>query len=85
MSNCNCLEGFRCPCCDQEDEFRIAVSCWATVRDDGVEDYGDTEWDDKSACQCPECGFTGRVGDFQKPEEKDEIRPEKPKGAAPRQ
>lgn len=82
--NVNSLEGFKCPKCGQKDEFQIAVQCWATVRDDGVEDYGDTEWDDDSACQCPDCGFAGKVKDFTKPEDKPcPEKPETRKGMKP--
>lgn len=73
MSNNNCLEGMCCPECNQEDCFDISVQTWARMRDDGVEDYQGCEYDKNSACFCPECGFAGKVSDFMKPEDKDEI------------
>jgi hypothetical protein len=59
----NLLSGMCCPNCEQTDEFEIAVSVWARVTDDGSETHGDHEWDETSACRCPECGWIGSVGD----------------------
>lgn len=61
MPNYNCLEGFCCPECGQEDEFKIAVEAWATVSDNGTEDFEDVAWDATSVCECAVCGFGGRV------------------------
>lgn len=71
MANCNCLEGFSCPKCDNEDQFRISSKTMALVADDGVVETGDMEWDDDSVCICPECGYVATVKDFQKPVEDD--------------
>jgi len=69
MPNENCLEGIRCPDCDQEDKFKIVGKAWFDVTDDGTSEFeGAVEWDDDSACRCPECGFTGTLGQFREPE-----------------
>ena len=73
MPNNNVLQGFKCPDCGNEDEFRIAVSAWAKVTDNGTEDFDDVEWDDNSVCSCPDCGLIAKVKDFQ--EQNPEIRP----------
>ena len=66
MANENCLEGTACPKCQDEGPFKIEVTTWMLVHDDGT-DYegGDTEWEDDSACGCVACGFVGTVKDFQ--------------------
>lgn len=65
MPNTNCLEGFKCPACGAEDEFRITISQTAIVNDDGVEDVvGDNEWESNSACQCGACDHEGKVWQF---------------------
>lgn len=65
MANTNCLEGIRCPGCNQEARFVIAVSVFASVTDDGTDALGGaTEWDDNSPITCPECNQSGPVGDF---------------------
>ena len=67
MSNTNCLEGWSCPECHQEDRFDVEVHVTVTLFDDGVEGInGDTEYDDDNNCSCPECGHRGKVGDFRK-------------------
>lgn len=71
MANCNCLAGFCCPQCDNEDQFRISAKTMALVRDDGVLETADMEWDDDSTCICPDCGYTAKVKNFCKPEEAD--------------
>lgn len=68
MANSNCLEGLSCPECGQEDRLNIAVTAWASVTDEGTEDFRSVEWDEESACGCPECGFSGKVSDFRRPE-----------------
>ena len=62
--NTNCLEHLRCPSCGSSNRFRIAVTCWADVFDDGIEEYSDAEWDERSPMFCPNCGFTATVADF---------------------
>ena len=80
MANNNCLEGFKCPGkdCGQEDEFNIACTVLMTVTDDGTDDYRDVEWNDDSYCECPDCGFSGKVADFRSPDPDN-----KPVGAKP--
>lgn len=67
--NINNLVDMCCPECNQNDRFNIAVEAWASVTDDGTEDFSEVYWDDNSSCVCPDCGFTGKVGDFKKPED----------------
>lgn len=66
MSNENCLEGFKCPACGHEDDFKIACQVWLHVTDDGTDtdDLGDVEWEDTSLCECLNCGKVARVGLF---------------------
>jgi hypothetical protein len=66
MTNTNCLENIKCPACGNEDRFRIAAKTIAIVTDDGVEDYGDMEWDDDSYAECTECLKAGKLRDFQR-------------------
>jgi hypothetical protein len=68
MTNTNCLENVCCPKCGQEDRFKIAATIFCLVTDDGSEAEGDHEWDDSSATRCVECGFSGELKDFRKPE-----------------
>jgi hypothetical protein len=64
MTNTNCLEGIKCPACDNEGRFRIAGTAVFTVTDDGTEDHGDIEWDDGSYAECTGCGRHGTLKDF---------------------
>lgn len=62
--NTNCLDGWKCPQCAHEGPSRVSVSSWRLLHDDGVEQDGDTDYSGDSACECPECGKSGRVKDF---------------------
>jgi hypothetical protein len=69
MANVNCLEGWACPRCGNEDEFNIQVLSTVRLTDDGtdayaVDDGGGAEWDDDSYVQCVECDLEGIVADF---------------------
>ncbi len=74
--NDNCLQDMCCPECGNEDELLIAATMFVSVTDDGTDPNGgsnkdfDQEWDDDSACKCPECGFLGVVGQFKGQEAK---------------
>jgi hypothetical protein len=69
MTNTNCLENVCCPKCGQEDQFKITAVISCLVTDDGSDPVGDHDWDEDSATDCPECGFTGKLKDFHtKPE-----------------
>jgi hypothetical protein len=65
MSNTNCLEGFRCPRCGSDAEFRIEVCTVVTVTDDGS-DYEGTglDWQDDSYCECTACDHAATIKDF---------------------
>ena len=54
--NTNCLKYLKCPTCGSSSRFRITVTCWANVSDDGIEDYSDAEWDQGSFIVCSNCG-----------------------------
>lgn len=63
--NTNCLEGFRCPECGQEDELLIYAEVRVSLRDDGSEVlHGWTDWNRDSVAECPECGHEGKVEEF---------------------
>jgi len=64
MANSNCLVGMKCPVCFSEGPFRIVMSSWFDLYDDGTDGHGDTDWDDDSNCQCKNCTHTGRVSIF---------------------
>ena len=65
MTNTNCLQGFRCPECDESDAFRIEARITVFVTDDGTEDEcGQYVWDGDSPCQCGDCGHNGTIKDF---------------------
>jgi hypothetical protein len=68
MTNSNCLQNVCCPKCGQEDRFKIVALITCDVTDDGSDPVGDHEWDDTSPTRCPECGFSGELKDFRKPE-----------------
>lgn len=68
--NTNCLDGMCCPDCGNEDELLIAATMLVSVKDDGTDPYARSvrdysqDWDDNSACECPECQHVGTVGEF---------------------
>ena len=66
MANTNCLEGMACPKCQSEGPFKIEITTWMMVYDDGT-DYqgGDTEWESESACGCAVCGYVATVKEFE--------------------
>lgn len=69
MPNTNCLEGFKCPKCGYDKEFRIEVSTVLTFTDAGSNDEGaDNEWQDDSYCECTVCDHAGKVSDFRREE-----------------
>lgn len=56
----------KCPQCGHSDHLRMEVYHWADWEPDGasVDTDCDPAWGAESACNCPECEFTGRVVDF---------------------
>ena len=60
----NCLEGMRCPNCGSYGPFLIEIKTTALVCDDGIEEYGDAEWDADSWCTCQECMDSRKVFRF---------------------
>ena len=75
MANHNCLIGFHCPQCGNEDRFSIVADAVAIVTDDGTEDVTDVEWYDESHCRCTVCNKSGIVSDFKAPPV-EEVEPE---------
>ena len=60
----NCLEDMGCPQCGQRDCLKIEMSSRFELFDNGTGDNEDTEWDEHSPCQCPECLHEGTAGAF---------------------
>lgn len=65
MPNTNCLAGWKCPKCGYEDSFTVAMTCVATLADDGIENEGNFEWEDDAYAACDQCSFAATAGDFQ--------------------
>lgn len=63
--NTNVLAGLSCPKCGSLGPYFIVATCWAQVQDDGVYDTSEFEWEPTSRCDCKECGFTGKVKDYE--------------------
>jgi hypothetical protein len=66
------MEGLSCPVCGQEDTINVLAKVWVELNDDGTDAYADTldmkggpEWDENSEADCPDCGFSGLMGDFE--------------------
>lgn len=66
MANENCLAGMRCPECGNDEPFKIAITAYAIMYDEGSEEIEEEiTWDDASYCECQACLFAGTVADFQ--------------------
>jgi Zn ribbon nucleic-acid-binding protein len=64
MVNSNCLLGIKCPDCGNEDRFYIQSTAVMYVTDDGAECRGDTEWNEDSHAECPQCERSGKLALF---------------------
>ena len=64
MPNTNCLENIRCPKCGQTESFKIAVTAWATVYDDGTDEFEDVGWNSESGIICTRCEESATLLDF---------------------
>jgi|GEM_PF-6127840 len=55
-----------CPKCGQREVFRVEVYAWADVHGHGAEIDLDSDpaWGSESACNCPECEYTGVIRDY---------------------
>ena len=53
-----------CPECLEDNNLRVTFTRVCSLTSDGLEDCGDYEWNDESACSCT-CGWDGWVGDAQ--------------------
>lgn len=69
--NTNCLEGYKCPKCGQEDEILVRAFMWVSLTDEGTDACadGNVEYESTSDAECPECGFSGTLSDFMITEE----------------
>lgn len=56
----------RCPQCQSSGPFRMEIYHWADFDDGSVSVDIDSEpaWGAESACNCPQCEYSGRVIDF---------------------
>ena len=68
--NTNCLEGVRCPKCEQDYKLLVWATLCVAMTDDGAAPYddatrtpGETEYDDKSRVECPACEWRGTWGE----------------------
>ena len=66
MANTNCLEGWKCPGCGQDEAFFVSAVINMLLTDDGTEHVGgaDAYYDDESFCRCFDCDEEGKVSDF---------------------
>jgi hypothetical protein len=64
--NDNVLEGIQCPHCDSQGPFVMAIRSWgyATVDDDGFDDYKTHGTDFEGPCECIACGKDFNFMDF---------------------
>ena len=67
----NCLVGWQCPKCKQQQVFSIPGATQTVdifLFDDGTDErhVHETTWEPAGACSCPECGHAGLVMDFSK-------------------
>ncbi|HFI9381037.1 TPA: hypothetical protein ACGSTL_001191 [Vibrio parahaemolyticus] len=66
----NTLLGHQCPECGQQEELIMRVEANTYMDDEGTDFYADKvktsgiEWNVGHHCQCPQCGFRGKVFQF---------------------
>ena len=63
-TNTGCLEDLACPKCGQFERFFFDITARATVTDLGPVDVGELDWDDDSIAECPDCEWSGTVGEL---------------------
>lgn len=72
MKNVNCLQGFACPSCGNDDTLIVTAIAEFELCDDGTYGpIGDVEFDDDSWMRCGECGYRHRVANFREEEEEE--------------
>lgn len=77
----NCLQNMVCPSCGSREAFKIRMEVTMTLQDQGTEgDYGDSDWDENSYCQCTNCQAEGIADDFTFPGLDDAIGNHEPCG-----
>ena len=62
--NSNYLTGMECPRCGATEGFWIDCTIYCLVNDDGVKEYGDTNWSQDDECKCSTCQHFATVRDF---------------------
>lgn len=55
----------KCPECGHTEGFNISCRTIAYIDKEGVQGYSDMTYDHNSACNCPECSYTGCVSHFE--------------------
>jgi hypothetical protein len=67
MPNENVLEGFKCPKCGSEGNFKIEVCTVIEFNDEegAIDEGADKEWQPESFCACVACDHAATVKDFQ--------------------
>jgi hypothetical protein len=64
MSSLRDIHALSCPECGQDYALDIQIFCMSRVTADGIDIFGDPDWDHDSSCSCPDCGHCGDVSDF---------------------
>ena len=54
----------RCPQCESDGPFLLDPSDNFKLGDDGLLEFPPDEWGLDIDCDCPSCGFAGRLEDF---------------------
>ena len=64
MANTNCLKGYQCPRCGNDQSFRVAANAIFHVTDDGTDFGQSVEWDEHSNAWCTQCEWAGTCGEL---------------------
>ena len=64
--NENVLEGFKCPKCGSLGPYKMRITTYCSMTDDGPDDHWEPDWDNDSSCECETCKYHGKVKDFNK-------------------
>ena len=64
MTNTNCLEGYRCPRCGNDQSFRVVATAIFHVTDDGTDFGRRVAWDENSSAWCTQCKWAGTCGEL---------------------
>ena len=61
QGNINCLKGYACPGCNNNESLLISASSEFAIHDDGSGDHGAVHYDADSITRCPNGGVTGKL------------------------